>query len=136
MKVGFTGTREGMTRNQRLALHKALDELTMGFLTIEEFHHGDCVGADEQADEIAWSYTDKIVIHPPIKDDLRAYCIHEVGGVEILEPKEYLERDRAIVDACDILIAAPKSKKREKSGTWYTINYAKKQGKKVIGLEP
>jgi len=50
MKVGFTGTQAGLTPKQKLELRSLLmdyrDDIT-------EFHHGDCIGADADAHEIA-----------------------------------------------------------------------------------
>ena len=49
--------------------------------------------------------------------------------------KRYLERNRDIVDACDILIACPRTLKEElRSGTWATVRYARKVGKPVAIL--
>jgi len=42
----------------------------------------------------------------------------------------YYERNKKIVDACDLLIAIVGS--RKSGGSFYTINYAKKIGKEVI----
>ena len=39
MKVGFTGTRLGMSQNQKEQFVLKLSELD-----VHEFHHGDCVG--------------------------------------------------------------------------------------------
>lgn len=72
MKVGFTGTREGMTAAQRLAFSKLIAELF-----VDEFHHGDCVGSDAEAhDAVVDLYgSDKITIHPPDDTRLQAYCV-------------------------------------------------------------
>jgi hypothetical protein len=129
--VGFTGTREGMSEHQK----RRLEVILLAMITdgaIVDFHHGDCVGADADAHEIARRVGCRITIHPPIKATQRAFC----GGESVIHsPKEYLERDRFIVDSCTVLIAAPKSDKEERrSGTWYTIRYAKKNKKYVIQL--
>lgn len=58
MKIGFTGTRQGMTPAQRL---KATHWLAK--LSATEFHHGDCMGADAEAHAIALSL--KILHHYP-----------------------------------------------------------------------
>ena len=141
MKVGFTGTRKGMNSKQILALQEVLEELAPeDNIMMDEFHHGDCEGADEQADNIAWQYFNHVVIHPPIDVKYRAYLGYEpdyTGFYKILKPKEYLERNKDIVDAVDVLIFAPETKEEElRSGTWSTVRYARKKGKRVIGLEP
>jgi predicted Rossmann fold nucleotide-binding protein DprA/Smf involved in DNA uptake len=47
-------------------------------------------------------------------------------------PKAPLDRNRDIVDAAAVLIAAPKEMTETlRSGTWATVRYARKQGKQV-----
>jgi hypothetical protein len=133
--VGFSGTRKGMTGPQ--------SDTVAGLLTLAtEFHHGDCVGADLQAHAIATQVTSlltKIVIHPPSDEKLRAYAVgywstghflRRGGSITTEIAKPYLVRNRDIVNACALLIAAPKEypedliRKGLKGGTWYTYNYA------------
>lgn len=132
MKVGITGTREG-------ANHDQLDHIVRVLLKIRneaerlgiqpEFHHGDCVGVDQESAELAYYGGFKIVCHPPSSDYLRAF----VKAHEYRTPMGYLQRDRAIVDSVDALIVVPLYDVRTKgSGTWYTHDYAIKQGKPVI----
>lgn len=121
--VGFSGTRKGMSENQKYAVREVLDGLAA--LTL---HHGDCVGADAEAHEIAVACGFLTVAHPPENPSLRAYC--RTDGKML--PLPYLERDRAIVDATYMLIAAPESATPDKGGTWYTIRYAMSQNKPVI----
>ena len=127
MRVGFTGTREGMTAPQRATLHKLLLEFEGG-----EFHHGDCLGADAEAHDIAAElYT--TVIHPP----LRATCRAFKSGNVVLQKQDYLERNKDIVDNTALLIAAPKTLREEhRSGTWSTVRYARKNDKQVIIIYP
>lgn len=127
MKIGFTGTREGMTEKQKTELKKQFKSLK-----IKEFHHGDCIGADEEAHKIFSSkYSNfKIYIHPPVNPSKRAYCLSD----NIFPEKPYLERNKDIVDRCDLLIAAPKGKEEPRSGTWATVRYARKNKKKIVIL--
>src|SRR5687768_13423054 len=113
MKVGFTGAKWGMTPRQRQEVEKAL--ISLG---ATELHHGDCIGADEQAHEIARNLGLRIVVHPPLKDTYRAWCIYDV-----LRPVyEYLVRDAHIVEETRWLIAAPRTHQEEtRSGTWATV---------------
>lgn len=124
---GFTGSRGGITMRQQLGL---LRLLTIG----DTLHHGRCIGADEQADELARTYDCKRVAHPGPKSKLTA----DTDSDEIREPKPFLERNRDIVDESYILIAAPRTLQEEweGSGTWATIRYARKVGKPVIILDP
>jgi hypothetical protein len=141
MKIGFTGTQKGMTRLQKEALVVVLvEEEEKEF--IGEFHHGDCIGADEEAhkivggkggDQLVGQFLVKIVVHPPSNPTKRAYCV----GTEMKDHRPYLVRNRDIVDQTDMLIAAPQSEKEEvRSGTWYTVRYARKKKKRVVLILP
>ena len=85
-----------------------------------EFFHGDCVGADEQAHELARFLGYRVTIFPPLNETKRAFC----NAHETRPAKEYLERDRDIVDECDILLAAIQYPIKPRSGSWYTYRYA------------
>jgi len=132
IKIGFTGTKEGMKLEQLEVLEKVLMSLqnTSDFL---EFHHGDCKGADLQAHSIAMKLGFKIVIHPPKNSKQRAFC----KGHEIRAEKDYLVRDHDIVNECEHLIVVPKLRKEElRSGTWATYRYCKKLGKDCTIIWP
>lgn len=121
MRHGFTGTRHGMTAAQLDWMHH---ELSPG----AALHHGGCVGADAQAHECALSTGGEVTVHPPVNPKLRmAFDPRAVW----LGEKNYLDRDRDIVDASDLLLATPDGPERPKSGTWYTVRYAVSAGKPV-----
>lgn len=133
MKIGVTGTRNEITQKQMLEFVKLLNEMKEYQLSQWEFHHGDCVGADDTAARLAYIAGFKIVCHPPIKEDLRAYS----ESHETREPKGYFERNRAIVDEVDFLIVIPKDMERQDNGgTWYTYDYAMKKKVPVKILWP
>lgn len=142
-KIGFTGSRKGLTQKQVAELLK--------FIIIYhpfELHHGDCLGADAKAHKTYYTYPEpgkRIIIHPPINDKLRAFCNLEEEFtvdnilndtiVEMREEKDYLDRNRDIVDETDFLIAFPNGSdgaaKNRRSGTWYTVRYARSVNKPV-----
>lgn len=126
MKVGVTGTREGLAPKQVVSLFSTMIELASAFGGVE-LHHGDCVGADATAHDLAISLGWKVVIHPPTKDTARAFKV----GTETRSPAPYLARNRVIVDEADVLIVLPKQESRPvadvRGGTWYTYRYAVKQ---------
>lgn len=130
MIVGFTGTRDGMTR-----LQQALFIDRMASLCPHEFHHGDDDGADREAHELVRLHHPRctIVAHPPENDAHRAFCKAD----KIMPTKPYLDRNRAIVFCCDELVAAPKTLAEElRSGTWATIRWARRSGKPTYLLRP
>ena len=128
MIIGITGSRNGMTSKAQNFLKRYISDNE-----INELHHGDCVGADSICHRIAVNQDIKIIVHPPKNKKMRAFC----DGCVIMEEFDYLTRNRNIVNSVDTMIAFPKSKiKENRSGTWYTINYAKKCNKPLIVVYP
>lgn len=127
IRVGFTGTREGMTRRQQDQVHRLLIDSGCS-----EFHHGDCVGADAQAHALAEDLGLRIVIHPPDDPEHRAWRLACI----VRDPKPYLARNRDIVNGCDLLIAAPRAPEARHSGTWSTVRYARKRAIRIEVVYP
>lgn len=144
--IGFTGTSRGMTQAQKDCVKNELEtfliactpedlEPTEDIVGDLYFHHGDCVGADEQSHDLAVENVYHIVIHPPTENKHRAWCDSEYMTMH--EPKEYLERNRDIVDASEFMIATPATYDEVlRSGTWSTIRYARKTGKPLVIFLP
>ncbi len=131
MRVGITGTQNGATQQQLTELRRAL--IVMG---ATEIHHGDCIGADDQAHSVAQFLGLRVVIHPPSVDTKRAWN----HGDESREPKPYLVRNHDIVDETECLIALPKEafepKQQRGGGTWATVRYARSLDRSVLVLTP
>jgi hypothetical protein len=124
--VGFTGSRHGMTAAQSQELERRLVGATA-------FHHGDCIGSDKQAHDLAKEFGIKTVGHPPKDSRLRAYCDVD----ELREEAEYLERDLHIVNEADEIIATPNTFVEVwRSGTWTTIRYGIQKTKLVTIIYP
>ena len=130
MKIaGFTGTRKGMTDIQK--------ELVTGLLTsVDIALHGGCVGADIGFDDICYRYKPRSIITV-----VRPSNIKRTQGrwhyTPCVKPeKPPLVRDKDIVDFSDFLIACPDGKEKLRSGTWATVRYARKQGKKIFIVYP
>jgi hypothetical protein len=127
--VAFTGTRQGMTEDQKEQ-----------FATIfppeaQVFMHGDCVGADAEAHSLVRDIKRpiEIAIMPPENPKLRAF----MEGDLVVKPRPYLERNRYLVNWADLVIATPKTwDSRPRSGTWYTIRYAIGQNKRLWIINP
>jgi hypothetical protein len=129
--VGFTGTRDGMTFKQKVSFRDVLAEFRS--IAGQEFHHGDCLGADAQAAWVAKALNYNVVCHPPSEARLRAFAPSDL----VLDPRPYLSRNRDIVDGCAVLIACPKEfGEQHRSGTWSTIRYARSVGRRIILVQP
>ena len=131
MRVGFTGTAQGLTDIQFQSLGLLLQELKKNGAT--ELHHGCCIGADYAAHEIGQALGYEIVKHPPDNTSKMAECI---GGTE-WRPKPYLDRNHDIVDATVMLVATPKERYEQlRSGTWATVRYATKRNRPITFVWP
>lgn len=145
-RVGFTGTREGMTVPQ---YHSVLDWFNYPRdgsdpLVPVEVHHGCCVGADAEfhllvirnrvggGGSCSWA---EIHAHPSTLRGLTSAITLATADVTY-DLKTPLDRNRAIVDACDVLIACPKGPEEQRSGTWSTVRYARRRGKPVVIVWP
>ena len=137
MNLGFTGSRHEPTRPQRMWL---LDYVLEN--SPKEFHHGCCIGSDEFSHRVAKNCFDmgleQIILHPPIDTSREmGYTDWDYANCVWYPRKEFLPRNRDIVNAVDRLIALPNGpEKMRGSGTWYTIRYALKQRKPVIICDP
>lgn len=156
MIIGFTGTQSGLVTFQ---MEKVLEVFQMKGIT--ELLHGDCIGADDMANKIAYDMGVKqFTIFPPDNPTKRAFCFDKEQLTKHLRqhtpylqksfytlgPKinvrwnpiePYLERNKRIVDACTFLVACPKEHKHSvRSGTWSTIRYAWKTKKDLVIIPP
>lgn len=139
MKVGVTGTRKGLTDAQK---HEILCLSLYGkemWKEVDELHHGDCIGVDNEFHWLAYNKGIKIVIHPPRLGQYRAWSHHQCCGLDtyIHLPKAYLDRNHDIVDTSDFLVACPGQQGEVlRSGTWACVRYARKQHKTIFIILP
>lgn len=130
--MGFTGTRRGMTTKQKLDLQAVF----ISYLP-EEFHHGMARGADTEAQTILGELSlpgyIRSIGHPGLGIPILELDCRNLPDV-VLTPAPFLERNHHIVDAVDVLIAAPEGPERLRSGTWATVRYARKKSIPIIFL--
>lgn len=131
MRLGFTGTRHGLTDVQAVLLRGLLGGIT-------SFHHGGCRGADVEAARMvrrSCTVPKTIICYPgPVSDSNQ-----EDSGVddEVRKPMAHLARNKRIVDDTDELFACPfEMTPQVRGGTWFTIRYAIKKGKPVTIIWP
>lgn len=132
MRIGFTGTQKGMRKEQKKKFTLVLADLTSRQRT-NEFLHGNCIGADEEAAVIAGNLGLFLVAFPcNLTSKQSTIGSHECRGV-----KAPLDRNRDIVDECDVLIICPYTfTDIVRSGTWFTYRYAESEGKRTITIFP
>lgn len=148
MIIGFTGTQKGMTSFQKEELAKFLK-----LKECSEFTHGDCIGSDEQANNVALELEINVfTLFPPTGTIKRAFCFNkerdlfnddckwrEINGVKVrwFPKDDYLKRSKKIVEHCQIMVATPKEFEHTlRSGTWATIRYAWKIRKDIVIIPP
>jgi hypothetical protein len=143
IRVGVTGTRHGLTHRQYVELAGFASLLQESHLDGVELHHGAQTGADTAADSM-WARhgVGSIIVYPGPD-----------GGAETIPripddprrtwraPEPYLARNRAIVDAIDLLIALPAvaneaDPRARRSGTWATVRYARRSGITTVLIYP
>lgn len=130
MNLGFTGTRRGCTEPQLRGLRIVFEE---GWRTgPHTLHHGDCIGADKQAHRIARELSWRIVGHPPENYSKRAMCKCD----ELRPEKSYLCRNREIVLETQALVACPQGPEQVRSGTWYTVRFARLRRRPIYIIWP
>jgi len=128
-KVGFTGSRTGMTGYQ-----KASVESILKCMNVSEAVHGDCIGSDSEFHDICQSMHIPVVLRPGNLRDQRAFC---KGAIFTFDPKPPLTRNIDIVNDVDAMIATPKERNEVlRSGTWATIRAAKRQGVPIYIVWP
>lgn len=128
--LGFTGTQRGMTRHQARSFRVFIQTIMP-----DEFHHGDCIGADKDAHEIVKLVAPDCVMvgHPPSDPTRRAFCKFD----KVMSEKPYLTRNRAIVKASNVMCATPgEDKEVLRSGTWSTIRNARAAKKRLTIIFP
>lgn len=129
--AGFTGTQKGMSARQKMRFVQHIVAMNP-----TEFHHGDCIGADEDAHYLVQEHLPdcRIIIHPPIYESKRAFC---KGAAVILPARDYLDRNKDIVNACTRLFVTPgEMTEQQRSGTWSTYRYGKKLHKTIKLILP
>lgn len=133
MILGFTGTKIGMTHEQKLLVRHQLLEMSPARVV-----HGDCVGADDDFDRIAVQLGLLRELYPSDATSYRARG--DLRQPELLfavhEPAPPLRRNVLIVRSATQMLACPKGPEERRSGTWATVRRAVQDGKPVLVIWP
>jgi hypothetical protein len=133
-KVGFTGTSKGMIQEQKMEVWFFLFILKLAGATT--FYHGDCIGADCEAAKIAKNLGYYIICLPGFSaknPESTLYRAFTDFNDEIFPSRPFLKRDQDIVNYSHIMIAAPLTEQEQtRSGTWTTVRFARKKGRKIL----
>ncbi len=105
-----------------------------------EFHHGDCIGADDEAAFIVKRMLGdacQVIAHPPTSPKKRAYC---AANDVVLPTKGYLPRNDDIVLSSRFMIATPRRSEWPSSlrgqGTFWTIRQAARRERPLFFIHP
>lgn len=147
MIIALTGHRVLGTNFSRGKLEEALRRLIGE--GAETFYCGMALGFDSLCCEMLLRLREefplKIVACIPCADQASRYsprakakyeallaaCDEKIVLHERYENGCMFERNRCMVDRCDVLLAYLEN---ERGGTYYTVNYAKKRGKRIVFL--
>jgi len=101
---------------------------------LTEFHHGLCIGADEEAASIVREMAPacRIIGHPAFQLGHPMRSAFECD--ETLKERDPLIRNREIVRLTNILFASPKFPETKRSGSWSTIRFARMKKANVVIL--
>jgi len=145
MKVGFVGNQKEMSKQQKDTLIRIMKKLKHTYQNID-LHMGSAPGSDAEAFAIVVEngLVSRLFFYPSSNPDENAFDIEDPRDLEKKEIKllrqnerTIFERNRNIVDTCDMIIAVPREtlEKRE-SETWMAIRYSKIQKKRLFTLYP
>lgn len=150
MKVSVTATQSGLTFRQ-LEWAMTRTNRVMKELLLTEFHHGGCIGGDDQLQHIVG------VLRRTLEEDREDFTgpvieLHRGStpekwaddgfADEIHGPEDNIARNHIMVDLLDPcgedeMWAFPGEQAEVlRSGTWATIRYAKKQGVNLYVIYP
>ncbi len=129
--IGVTGTRKGQSSVQLINASGVLRQYRkQGAVWM---HHGDCAGSDDEMAQSWKSFGGKLHSHPPKNQSHRAYVKSDAQEAE----RNYLDRNRDIVDASTVVIATPAEMvEQQRGGTWSTVRYARMKGKRLLIVLP
>lgn len=126
MILSITGSREGMTPQQRRAL-----VVLIHVWGVTAIVHGDCIGVDAEADEVARGYGLARFAYPSNFTATRARC--DRRGCEYRsEPRPPTVRNLDIVGDGDITVAFPRPSSR---GTWDAVRKARRLGRCTVVVD-
>jgi hypothetical protein len=132
--IGFTGTQKGVTAFQREQVWNILHQLTTF-----RGHHGQCVGADIDFDQIARNCKGfmGMNIYPSNVFGKQGWCQIDPTRDVVYSPCDPLVRNNKIVGNTNLLIVCPKEDRMiMRSGTWATYRYAKGIGQHIVLILP
>jgi hypothetical protein len=137
MRIGFSGTRKGITAHQKESIRRIFfyGEKDLSSVVI---HHGGCTGADKEFHWIVRPYNPaRIFVHPSNAPRYQAYCPADPPTVFRFPEAPLLVRNKDIVDSVDVLLYAPETSFEQRVGEmWFTVRYARKVGLEIYQLLP
>ncbi len=144
MRIGFTGTRVGMTDAQLRSVGVLMLRLTAHKSGPHVLHHGMCVGADHQTHDMWLKLAEAQASasftthgHPGLNQAHRPEGRARVVCDRVESARLYLARNHRIVASVEALIAAPGTAAETlRAGTWATVRAARRRGLWTLVVDP
>jgi hypothetical protein len=160
--VGFTGTRLGCTEAQIMALHQLIERLRPtvwlhgacvgadedGVVAVRMWAGGipedACPNPNPGPGDVRPEPTHEVSVvalpghsaNGPMDHSLQSQ-VALANSDEICPVQTHFARNREIVRRCEVLVACPGGMaEQSKGGTWYTVQCARRAGKRLIVLWP
>ena len=142
-KIGFFGNHVTMPVKQVKAFAALMNKVKHEYDEVE-FHIGNTNGTDAEALQavVEGKLATSIVFYPYKGREAPSYELTEsiLEGIPIVcsvNKNSTFEQNRALIDSCEALIAAPKENiERKDSETWKVINYCKLTKKTLFIVYP
>jgi len=135
-RLGFTGTREGLTVGQRQALDRRVQELVCEHAGKVVAVHGACVGADAAFDRVCIDHTIPRSHRPGPVPALRMKNSQTLGSF-VFSPEPFEVRNKKIAESVDHLLVCPKQMtEQRRGGTWQTYRFGLRRDIQITTFFP
>ena len=132
--IGGSGSRFALSRPQALSVKRLVTKAIFAGATTA--HHGCCTGMDALFHYACSDEGMQMILHPPLRTRFLAHGLRTGRGDITLPPAPYEVRDKAVADAVQLLITAPRlAEGHGKSGTWKTIWFARTSGTRILVVD-
>ena len=131
MNIAFTGP-EALTPVEEAFCRKELRQLRRRDSGLETWRSGAAKGLDTLVVEESGALQD-VELYIPVGKRWNTALVEEYDFLAVYEiPGGFRRRNEALIEEADVLHAFPRYRRFYRSGTWMTINIARRAGIEVV----